>query len=291
MKDKSINLKRSAFAVTLACSLNCKLCAAYVPYISNVTHPSLEKWKEYMEKFFSIVDNVEMISISGGEPLLFKELPELMEVLLGYSKQYEKVEIITNGTVIPSKALLDVIKRYEDKFDYFLIDNYGKDLSKRVSEIEAVLKEYDIAFSTRDYYSENLHCGGWVDFGITEEIKHQTKESCEELYSKCAYPQKLRFCFSVRPDGYISPCPPIYYRIIKGHKIDPNDYIDLNDETLSIEQQRQKIINIYYSKCLETCAYCNGLCDDSPRFQPAEQLTKEEMARIVERERERELVA
>jgi organic radical activating enzyme len=36
------------------------------------------------DTYFRFVSKVRMISISGGEPLLFKELPELIEHLLRY---------------------------------------------------------------------------------------------------------------------------------------------------------------------------------------------------------------
>lgn len=279
--NNNLNLKRTTFAVSMICNLNCKLCAAYSPYMSKKSFPSLEKWLEYMRTYFSIIDNVEVISISGGEPLLYKQLPELLKNLLIYSAQFKKLEIITNGTTVPSKELLDVVKEYEYnvKFDKFLIDNYGTELSKKVPEIISVLEAYNIPYEARDY-NTNLHCGGWVDFDITENPKHKTKEACEALYAKCAYPQKLKFCFSIRPDGKIIPCPPIQYRLMSGQKVDYNDYIDLTDDNLSIDEQRKKIINIYTAKCLETCAYCNGMCDDSPRFKPAEQLTPEEISEI-----------
>ena len=55
------------------------------------------------------------------------------------------------------------------------------------------------------------------------------------------------------------------------------EYIDLFDSTLSVEEQRQKIRNIYQKKSLSACAHCQGMCDDSQRFPPAQQLTKQEL--------------
>ena len=48
--------------------------------------------------------------------------------------------------------------------------------------------------------------------------------------------------------------------------------LDLFDDTLSLEEQRKKIRSVLKGKSLKACAYCNGLCDNSPRFIPAEQL-------------------
>ena len=64
------------------------------------------------------------------------------------------------------------------------------------------------------------------------------------------------------------------YGVTQGNS---NEYINLLDDSLTVEEQRQKIKNIYARKSLSACAYCNGMCENSPRFTPAVQLTAEEL--------------
>ena len=73
------------------------------------------------------------------------------------------------------------------------------------------------------------------------------------------------------------PCDAVMRRTELGFPCDQSEYIDLLDSTLSIEEQRGKIRAIYAKKSLSACAYCGGLCEDSERFVPGEQLTNEEM--------------
>lgn len=275
MNDNILIMKHVSFAISLNCNLRCKLCGAYAPYYSNNKFPDIVIIKERLHNFFKLVDYVEWLSISGGEPLLYHKLPQVLSELQHYFNKIGKLEIVTNGTIVPSNDLLNTVVSFKKVNFYFFVDNYGKKISTKIDEISAKLKEFQIPFKVRDYYSENKHCGGWVDYSLLKEIIHTPSETAE-LFSRCAFPQKQHFCFSVVED-YLVACSPVYHRIKLGHKVDDGDYINLKDFSLSIEEQRKKIRNIYNTSFLETCAYCNGLCDDSERFTPAEQFALDEL--------------
>ncbi len=279
MKDSnSFVMKRCGIYVTRVCSLNCKLCSAYSPYRKNDYFPSVSELCEYIHRYMGIVDYCEHFMITGGEPLLHKDLPKIIDYLFdNFSAKIGRLEIITNGTVVPSRELLESIKKNEGKFFRFLIDDYGKELSKKINEVVLALDKYSLPYEIRDNYSEDVYCGGWFDLGsLTEQIHTQEEASC--LYKKCIPKTKMNFCFPI-VDGKMIPCGPVGRRIMLGTAF-PNEYIDLMDSTLTVEQQRQKIKNIYSYSCLETCKFCKGMCDDSPRFMPAEQLTSDEILKI-----------
>lgn len=277
MEENKLTLKNSALLVSLICNLNCKLCAAYSPYRKTNKFEEVETLMDYVRKYFDIVDYVEVFAFTGGEPLLYKQFPKLLSEFLKYSDHFGKMEIITNGTTLPNTELLDTIKTYGDKFKRFLIDNYGEELSKKIPEFTSLLDEYKIPYAVRDYFSEDAHCGGWVDFGELSQKIHSRDEAVE-LFSKCAYPQKLELC-NIIVEGSVIPCCPIIRRWLEG-MADYSEYIDLNDETMSVQEQRSKLSNIQKAEVFNTCEYCNGLCDNSLRFKPAEQLTAEEIAKI-----------
>ena len=154
-----------------------------------------------------------------------------------------------------------------------LIDNYGPQKSKNIAEIDDVLTKANISHTIRNYTEVDPHCGGWVDFGDLTIKKHLSQKQIEEVYAKCAYPQKLGFSFAIGPDGLMFPCGPSRRCKALGVAEDRKEYVDLFDDTLSLEEQRQKIRAVLDGKSLKACAYCNGLCEDSPRFIPAEQLS------------------
>lgn len=44
------------------------------------------------------------------------------------------------------------------------------------------------------------------------------------------------------------------------------------DESLSIEEKRKILMEMYDKKSSTSCAYCVGLCNDAKRVAPAQQL-------------------
>ncbi len=279
MEKNNLIIKHANMMLTLNCNLNCKLCSACIPYETSKKVLSLHELKAMMERFFEMTSFVEILDIIGGEPLLYPYLPEFFQALYPYREQFGVVKIVSNGTIVPSEQLIQTVKKYGDKFFYF-VDNYGEELSNKIPQIRAILEEAEIAHTIRDYYSENLHCGGWVDFGDVRVRKHST-EGAKTLFAKCAVSSKSQFCFSIS-DGKMFACTPVRRRLELGYEVSKDEYIDLFDDEVPVEKRRQIIREIYNADYLEACEYCNGMCEDSPRFKPAEQLTKEEMRQIRE---------
>lgn len=279
MKENMFKMDRVGIRMTNLCNLKCKLCGAYSPYTKDKVHISIENLNQSVDRYFNIVDYVGKFSIAGGEPLLHPELPEFLKHLSTYKDKVGVMEIVTNGTIIPNETLIESMKLFESNFN-LLVDNYGK-ISSKVKEIDKIMNKYFIPHVIRDYCSENMHCGGWVSFGDITQKKH-SYEDAVKLYSKCAYPQKMNFCFTIT-NGKIFPCGTVNQRYQLNLQEAYNEYIDLFDDNLTVEQQKQKILDIYNGNYLTACEYCNGMCDDSPRFKPAEQLTVEEIKKIKNR--------
>ena len=122
-----------------------------------------------------------------------------------YNDRIKQIEIISNGSVLPSDNVITSLKQWKDSI--VLVDNYGESLSSKIKEISRIFDENRINYSVRDYYSEELHCGGWVDFGNVAEKKHSLNQA-KELYLKCAYPKKINLCFTIF-DHIVYPCPPV----------------------------------------------------------------------------------
>lgn len=277
MKDNCFTLPGASVITFFRCSLNCKYCASYVPYLKNTMERSNEVIMRGVERFFKIVDKIDMLTINGGEPLLYMDLPDLLERLLAYTDCFDRIQIITNGTIIPSDDVIKSVKKYGSKFYNFVIDNYGADVSKKVPEIETVLKNNNLPYFVRDYYSENMHYGGWIDLGDMRQEQH-TLEEAQVVYEKCGIPP-MGFCSFIADDIWY-PCDQVFRRLDLGQEVSKDEYIDFTDETLTVEQQRDKLRKIFDGKCLETCKYCSGYCKDSIRIKPAEQLSSEELQQI-----------
>lgn len=273
-------MERVTFNVTCRCNLKCRLCGAYIPYLRNgkrsvtLEYP-IEHWQIILKQYFRIVSQVNVVAISGGEPLLYANLAAFIRCLKQYENAIGRVQIVTNGTIVPSQDVVEAVMDFGEKI-YFNVDNYGTELSAATEKMEELFQSKNISYILRNYTRDNPHCGGWVDFGGLTKRIHNTTEQQEQVFAKCANAQKIQFCFLIA-GREMWPCDPARRRSYLEDGGNDSEYIDLLDDSLSISQQQEKIRAIYQMRSLSACAYCNGLCEDSVRVIPGEQLTSEEM--------------
>ena len=116
-KEK-IYLDATSLFCTTVCSLNCKDCGIFTPYNKNKKHFCVEDLKKDVDIYFSCVDRVKTLGISGGEPFLHPDLIELIEYIGKlHGDKIEELHIATNGTIIPSDELCETLKKYKVEVD------------------------------------------------------------------------------------------------------------------------------------------------------------------------------
>jgi hypothetical protein len=155
----------------------------------------------------------------------------------------------------------------------FLVDDYGSALSPKIPQIEAELTHYNISYRTRKYHGIAPHLGGWVNFSDLS-LKYSTIAEQEDRFSKCAQIQKFGHCFPFPiVGGKVYPCPALR-RCVELGKVEetPDTVLNLFDADISIECRQNWFTSFNKIKSLKACAYCYGMCDDSPRVPPGEQL-------------------
>lgn len=267
--SEELIIKRFCIPVTLRCNLRCKLCAERAPYYRHPYHPDLPNLMAQIDRLFSLVDRVAMFDITGGEPLLRKDLHQLIRQLHGqYGNRIVKLRLTTNGTLPPNEEVVESLKCWKERA-YVIVDHYP--VSRNFSEAAKRLEAAGIPYEVRDY-SVDLHCDGWVDYGDFSR-KHDPA-GAKKLFDACMVP-KLDF-FACLVNGKLFPC--ARARLLYEQGI-TWDGIDLMDLPASINESRAAIREFLNRTALDSCAYCNGLCEDAPRFMPAEQL--ESMGREV----------
>jgi hypothetical protein len=275
----TLNVSRVTITVTLKCNLYCKLCAASSPYYKNPWHPSTDEVLSDVDRLFEIISHTGVFVISGGEPLIRSDFDLIIQKISQYNDRIERLDILTNGTVVPNDSVFEAIENYPGKIR-IVIDNYGTNLSKNAVNLYERLKctPPRITPELRDYFSDNLHCNGWVDYAIGE--KNRTAEETQAMFAKCVFPNKFDFCLNI-VNGIMYACPRIRRLVELGYlDFDPSDCINLFDKSYTDDEIRGRILNIRSFKTLQACKYCDGMHDDSKRFKPAEQLSREEINAI-----------
>jgi hypothetical protein len=249
--------------------LKCKLCTAFVPYYEIAPHYSYETLTTSVVRYFDLIDTVEKFTINGGEALLHEKLPEIIDFLAGYIDRIGMLEILTNGTIIPNEQLLKSLS-FSPKVN-ILVNNYGPSLSNKIPQITNLFRNNGIAFRLREQNAETRYCGGWVDISDLS-YKNRSEEETENLFNHCVYPGAFR-CFAIFGDkAYI--CGVYIWCKTEGIiSSNPYEYVDFSeDSTASAEEIKKQILGFYDRRFFTSCKYCNGFCEDSERFLPAEQM-------------------
>lgn len=72
------------FSVAQVCSLNCKACTQWMPYLKKRKMFSKEEVHQWFEKIFEWVDYIHIISPFGGEAFLNPDFADILTEMLAY---------------------------------------------------------------------------------------------------------------------------------------------------------------------------------------------------------------
>jgi organic radical activating enzyme len=251
-EKKQFILPQIGFSLTTRCTLRCRDCIALSPLFESgqphggFTHMDLtfEEFRRELGAIADSVDGIKRLFLHGGEPLLNKDLPEIVE----YSAECEKVElveVITNATIVPSERLLDAVARHKNKI-YLAINNYSQnpELRKRLryEETIALLKERGIK---HPLYSE-LH---WYRQKPLENQGY-TPEQARQMFDGCWCKHSLQIL-----DGILAICPRASIGMLLG-LVDtpPEDTINLRKDDNSA--LRRELLAFYQKDIYAACACC-----------------------------------
>lgn len=262
-KCSKISVPSLSIMVTEACTLRCKLCLAFVPYYKKHFQLALQDAKIVFKRYFAIVNHVDKVSITGGEPLLNPQLNLILKELYQYSSQIIKeIILITNGTVEIEEELLRVLKL--NKKIKVIVNNYG---SLSVYAEKNYKRLCDEKINCILYTEDNRY--GWIDCR-DHSLKHKTGEECEKQASQCSFFQGKKYVVN---RGKLYTCTRAAYRIQENIiSYTEEAYIDLLKEDESVQFQRDKLIKLINARSTISCAYCDGLTENSKKYIAAEQL-------------------
>lgn len=209
------------------CNLNCELCLNFNPYAKTPSVRSIEQVKADIDAFFGAIDYIMLFHISGGEPMLYKDLPEVISYLdKKYGDRIGTIRTVTNGTVVPSEKTLEKLKGLNFEIT---VDDYREAVPKfreNFDKLLAKLDEYGIRYWT-NYTDE------WIDLApMKTDYSSWTEERLQKHFDDCCQSwQELR-------DGKIFMCNYSAYAAVAGiNKTEADEYYNLRnyDETKAKE--------------------------------------------------------
>lgn len=264
-KYNKVFLDTISMIVTEKCTLRCKNCAIMLPYLKVTEDASLVQLKEEADQLFEWADFIGNFTITGGEPLLRRDLCELIAYIgTRYRDRIGSFKIITNGMIKPSDSLLFVMKKYDVAVEV-------SDYTIAVPKIKQRVLNHVSLYQKSGINTYFLNSGKWVDFGF---------ENVENSYSDNQAIQFFGYCHT-RCRGYVSGkllyCINAYFAAKALDKEDDgNNVFDIKHLPMN-DENRAKLIEFDqgYSKqgYLNMCQHCNGTVEINRHYiEAGEQL-------------------
>ena len=231
-------------SITTRCTFKCKYCSNLMPYFTQHYEYDEKDIYDDLNLLFKKADYLASYYILGGEPLLNKNLPEILEMVCdNFADRIGYIQIITNGSIIPSETLLNTMKKNDIKIR---ISDYTRAIPyrKKFEEVIRIFDEYGIEYSISDYKV-------WSNLGFPHEdvtiegdiIAHMQTcaQGCHNLNDK-----KFYFCgtlWDAEKSGL--------------YKIRQSDYIDLTKQCTDINSDKLEFLKY----CLGISGMHIGLCE------------------------------
>ena len=245
--------------LTNYCTLNCKACSQFTPYLKKKFFVEYEKIITNIDDFFSSVDYVNDFILVGGETFLYSRIGDVCDYIVeNYRNRFNKIKIFTNGTLIPSATMLRSLKK--ECIDIYISDysNVAPEKSK-INDLIICLRENEISFYLNETFGQTEKSHEWFDLGDPRKEKDNNIEKIKEKFSKCSLT-----CMNLY-DSKLFYCVPLWaaYSGDIFKKISRYDYVDLNEVK---KYNKEKKVEIFYRFLLgdlqkgyvSFCRNCNG---------------------------------
>lgn len=248
------------------CTLKCKECHSYMPYFKSHYMADFETFKKEMDKLLKSVDLILSFRFQGGETLLVKDLAKMVEYACS-KKQIQHIQIISNGTVIPSKELLNAMK--PPKVLFCLSDYSDNATVKPLCKHEKII---DLCKQENINIKHDKSFGG--DFWFAKpEIKNSNsynKENAIKNLKACWCNGMPKSFILFHSKIYICPSSVYFCNEIPNFSTPNDEIIDImEDDSNLLSKKLRKFI---YKKVYYLCSNCNTFENKDKRNIPGEQL-------------------
>lgn len=257
LQSDALYLKSVDAVVTEGCSLKCVDCSNLMQYYTKPKSSNLDVLIESTQKILSSVDKVLEWRVLGGEPFIYKHLPQYLDYLAN-CQNIGSVIVYTNGTILPSFDLISSLKKSNAIVE---ISNYGA-VSRHAIQLKDILLDDNIPCTLKDPI--------WTDSGRIHAHKNESHEELEEKYFRCCTNDIITLLH-----GKLYHCPFSANLINLDSKyFFEEDVIDIGLYN-SIADLRAKLSSFYKGKrYLNSCNFCNGRDFTVPLVPTARQTRK-----------------
>ena len=253
-------LKHLDIIVTERCTLRCKECSFFMPYYKEPRDFDWQELKKSLNRLLELA-SFYRIDILGGELFLYKQLPELLELLI-LSPRVQKISLLSNATIIPNKRTQELLR---NRKIVVRLSDYGKN-SYRINDLADLFNREKINFYVRRPDS-------WQSLTEICPPNIRSEKQIQDIYVNCCSFNGA----AVLSNGILYRCP-FASNAEKLGIISPNinDSVDLLAEPYCFEETAKKIEQFYEREnFIDACRYCNGRDYRTKQVPVAEQMVGE----------------
>lgn len=239
--------------ITTKCSLRCKHCSNLIPCYKKGEDYDINILIKSIKNFLKCINNIVYIRILGGEPFVSKNLYEVIKYLLK-SDKIQRIEIVTNGTIIPrDKKVINILRNSK--------------IIVCISQYEIVNYNKLVVFLEKNKIRYRIDkMSFWMSYGDVRK-RNKSKRELTKQYNMCN-----NVCKSL-VNGQLHLCPRSSHGTDLGIiKNNGDDYLDLLDNKISISDKKIKLNKLLRKKYIMACDYCDYGTSESKKIPVAEQI-------------------
>lgn len=220
------------------CNLNCKGCSHFSPLAPKDDCMSFEEIKADLTRLKELIPHIWKIRILGGEPLLHKDLPNVLYCVRELYLQTD-IRIVTNGLLL-KKMKAEFWKAVKDNGITIDISMYPPTV-QQWDTIREILNEYGTSYECTEPIKKFRRR---MTLSCRDDIECSFKECVVGNQCTCLYKGRIAACpapFVVRH----------FNRTFNHHIQCANDSLDIYDSSVSTEQLIK-----FVNSPLSMCGYC-----------------------------------
>jgi organic radical activating enzyme len=247
-------LPRVELVLTTRCSLRCKECSNLIPYFPQQTDYDENRLISDLHTVLDASGRIYRLILMGGEVFMHKSLLSILQKLKRENR-IDLIHVITNGTILPDKGLLEELAHKKVVVSVSLIPGHVSENRPAIIHALKLSGVKVIRFETKE----------WSQLGIPGFDEYVNDMSPESKFLKCC----RKVCHSIFEGKYYI-CPRSYAMEKTGQvKQDEKEFVAIRDRN-DFENIRDELKTLIKRKSLLACTKCNG--DYGRKIEPYEQL-------------------
>ena len=175
-----------SFLPSTRCNLNCRNCLNFNPFAKEFYVREWDALIKDVDLFFSCIDYIMLFHVSGGEPMLYPRIAELIEYIdKTYGDKIGTLRTVTNGTIVPKDEILEKLSKCDIEIT---VDDYREALPNSKENFDRLISKMR-GYGIKHYINK---VDNWIDLApektdysrYTDEQMIAHRDACTQSWQE-----------------------------------------------------------------------------------------------------------